>query len=65
MSSLVAYGESSGSEGEDQPSGSVISSKVRDVKKLLSVLPVPRKGKNQPVRLGIPRLQQPGGLGVS
>lgn len=58
MSSLVAYGGSSDSEEEEEiASVGVKTSKEQDVRKLLSVLPAPKKGKNQPVRLGIPSLQ--------
>lgn len=42
MTSLVAYGESSGSDSasEDESSGGVVTSdKAQDVRKLLSVLP--------------------------
>ncbi len=59
--SLVAYGESSGSEDEDNVRNSLEpcvggNRKMQDVRKLLSVLPVAGKRKNQPVRLAIPTL---------
>lgn len=58
--SLVAYGESSGSEDEGDQSISLNSNegdKAQDVRRLLSVLPGPAKRKNQPVRLAIPSLK--------
>ena len=58
--SLVAYGESSGSESEDEPSsGGVSSERVQGVRKLLSVQPAPRRG--HPVRLAVPSLHPQGG----
>ena len=62
--SLVAYGDSSGSESEpeDGPvSRSNNQSAKEDVRKLLSVLPAPRgggKGSKQPVRIGLPQLDK-------
>ena len=52
--SLVNYGESSSSDDEEQL-GEKKSDKNQDVRRLLAVLPV--KGKNQPVRLGLPTVQ--------
>ena len=57
--SLVAYGDSSGSEEENELVSE--SGKDKDIRKLLSVLPAPVKGKkNQPVRIGLPSLSHHG-----
>lgn len=48
--SLVAYEGSSDSEEEDS-STILKSEKEQDVRKLLSVIPAPNRGKKQPVRL--------------
>lgn len=50
MSLVAHYGESSSSEDEDQ-----LGDKRQDVRRLLAVLPV--KGRNQAVRLGLPKYQ--------
>lgn len=56
--SLVAYGESSESENEDSVDKTHKADKGgQDVRKLLSVLPNPSKGKQQPVRLAMPSLK--------
>lgn len=52
--SLVNYGESSSSDDEYQL-GEKKGTKGLDVRRLLAVLPV--KGRNQPVRLGLPTYQ--------
>ena len=61
--SLVAYGGSS--ESEEEQDSPVLKSngggKGQDLRKLLSVLPAPSKGKKQPVKLlGIPSLKPSG-----
>lgn len=58
-SSLVAYGDSSDSEVEEETIRNDIqlkSEKAQDVRQLLSVLSAAGKGKKQPVRLGVPSL---------
>ena len=63
--SLVSYGESSGSESEEEQSraGSKDVGETKDVRKLLSVLPAPVKGGKRRVQVGVPRLRA--GTGVS
>ena len=63
--SLVAYGDSSDSESEEEtaPQPSTITSNAKtDVRKLLSVLPAPKGrakgGGKGPVRIGLPKLEQ-------
>ena len=60
--SLVAYGESSGSEDEGTVGSSSKGDEAQGVRRLLSVLPAPGKGRNQPVRLAIPSLGQSKGV---
>lgn len=60
--SLVAYGDSSESDLEAEESGrDERKASKEDVKKLLSVLPPPRKrdkaGSKHPVRIGLPKLE--------
>ncbi len=54
MSFLVDYGESSDSEGEEGGKQLTDPGKSRDIRNILSVLPAPRKGKKEPVRIGFP-----------
>ena len=61
--SLVAYGDSSESDLEAEESGRAErQASKEDIKKLLSVLPAPRKrekaGSKQPVRIGLPKLEE-------